>query len=148
MRRLCVLALNPTDSVTEGFLPAAGRLGLDVALLTDRPDAHRRAYAKAGTPLSLPPLRLVECDVRDFRDVVGRLSRLGAEGWRPDAVFTNSDHLQAQAALAADYFGLPGKDWKAAYRAKNKAELRRALAAAGGDAVRAAELLPGDDPAT
>ena len=40
--RLYLLALNPTDSVTEGFLPAAARLGLDVTVLTDQPDAHRR----------------------------------------------------------------------------------------------------------
>ena len=37
--RLYLLALNPTDSVTEGFLPAAARLGLDVTVLTDQPDA-------------------------------------------------------------------------------------------------------------
>lgn len=40
-----VLARNPTDSVTLGFLPAAGRLGLDVAVLTDQPDAHVDAGA-------------------------------------------------------------------------------------------------------
>lgn len=35
--RMYLLALNPTDSVTEGFLPAAARLGLDVTILTDQP---------------------------------------------------------------------------------------------------------------
>ncbi|MEU5190899.1 ATP-grasp domain-containing protein [Streptomyces klenkii] len=143
MRRLYLLALNPTDSVTEGFLPAAARLGLAVTLLTDRPDAHRRAYARhvarGGAPL--PELRLAACDVHDFREVISRIPALGA----PDAVFTNSDHLQTQAALAAAYFGLPGKDWRAALRAKNKAELRRSLAAAGLDAVWSAELGPGED---
>ncbi|MEV5243087.1 siderophore biosynthesis protein [Streptomyces cinnamoneus] len=141
--RLHLLALNPTDSVTEGFLPAAARLGLAVTLLTDQPDRHRRAYARhvadGGDPL--PDLDVVPCDVRDFREVVGRISALG----RPDAVFTNSDHLQVQAALAAEYFGLPGKDWRAAHKAKDKAELRRALAAAGLDAVWSLELAPGQD---
>ncbi|MEU5052198.1 ATP-grasp domain-containing protein [Streptomyces sp. NPDC021096] len=142
--RLHLLALNPTDSVTEGFLPAAARLGLAVTLLTDQPDAHRRAYERhvAGGGEPLPELDVHPCDVRDFREVIGRISALG----RPDAVFTNSDHLQTQAALAADYFGLPGKDWRAALRAKNKAQLRRSLAEAGLDAVFCAELAPGEDP--
>ncbi|MFH8985791.1 ATP-grasp domain-containing protein [Streptomyces varsoviensis] len=143
--RLHLLALNPTDSVTEGFLPAAARLGLDVTLLTDQPEAHRAAYDRyAAGGGTLPAQLAVEgCDVRDFRDVISRGARLGPG---PDAVFSNSDHLQVQAALAADYFGLPGKDWRAALRTKNKAHLRRALAASRLDAVRAAELAPGGDP--
>ncbi|MEV7138977.1 ATP-grasp domain-containing protein [Streptomyces tauricus] len=125
--RMYLLALNPTDSVTEGFLPAAARLGLDVTVLTDQPDAHRRVY---------PQIEIVECDVRDFRSVVSRVSTLG----RPDAVFSNSDHLQTQTALAADYFGLPGKDWRVALRTKDKAEMRRRLASAGADTVWSAEV--------
>lgn len=132
--RLYLLALNPTDSVTEGFLPAAERLGLSVTVLTDQPDAHREAYRG----LAAPP-EVLGCEVRDFREVVGTVSRHHA----PDAVFSNSDHLQTQTALAADYFGLPAKDWRATLRAKNKAQLRRHLAAAGPDAVRALELAPG-----
>ncbi|MFG2796590.1 ATP-grasp domain-containing protein [Streptomyces pseudovenezuelae] len=125
--RLYLLALNPTDSVTEGFLPAAARLGLDVTVLTDRPEAHSRTH---------PGTEVLECDVRDFRAVLTRIST----HHRPDAVFTNSDHLQTQAALVAAYFGLPGKDWRATLRAKDKAEMRRHLAASGVDAVRSAEL--------
>lgn len=132
--RLYLLARNPTDSVTDGFLPAARRLGLDVTVLTDQPGAHRR---RAPEPETLG------CDVRDFRAVIGRISAHR----RPDAVFTNSDHLQTQAALAADYFGLPAKSWRAAHATKDKAEMRRRLAAAGADPVRAAELPPGADPA-
>ncbi|WP_328403716.1 ATP-grasp domain-containing protein [Streptomyces sp. NBC_00390] len=131
--RLYLLALNPTDSVTEGFLPAARRLGIDVTLLTDQPDAHDAD----------PAVDVLECDVRDFRAVITSVSA----GRAPDAVFTNSDHLQTQAALAADYFGLPAKPWQAALRTKNKAEMRRTLAAAGIDAVRSAEVAPGQDPA-
>ncbi|MDC0769132.1 ATP-grasp domain-containing protein [Streptomyces sp. HD] len=125
--RLYLLALNPTDAVTEGFLPAAARLGLDVTVLTDQPDAHRRTY---------PDIEVLECDVRDFRAVITRIST----HHKPDAVFTNSDHLQTQAALAAAYFDLPGKDWRAALRCKDKAEMRRRLAAAGVDTVWSAEL--------
>ncbi|MGG8408669.1 ATP-grasp domain-containing protein [Streptomyces sp. 12297] len=131
--RLYLLALNPTDSVTEGFLPAAARLGLDVTVLTDQPGAHRR---------SAPDIEVLECDVRDFRAVITGISAHRP----PDAVFTNSDHLQTQAALAADYFGLPAKDWRAALHAKDKAQMRRRLAASGLDAVWSAELPAGADP--
>lgn len=131
--RMYLLALNPTDSVSEGFLPAARRLGIDVTLLTDQPEPHRR---------SSPDIEVLECDVRDYRAVITRI----ATHHRADAVFTNSDHLQTQAALAAAYFGLPAKDWRATLRAKDKAEMRRHLAAAGADAVWSAELAPGQDP--
>ncbi|MFE7836436.1 acetyl-CoA carboxylase biotin carboxylase subunit family protein [Streptomyces sp. NPDC057474] len=132
--RLYLLALNPTDSVTEGFLPAAARLGLDVTILTDQPDAHRTAYPEH------PEIEVLDCDVRDYRSVVTRIST----HHRPDAVFTNSDHLQTQAALAAHYFGVPGKDWRATLRGKDKGEMRRHLAAAGVDTVWSAEIT---DPA-
>ncbi|WP_435603881.1 ATP-grasp domain-containing protein [Streptomyces sp. bgisy130] len=131
--RMYLLALNPTDSVTDGFLPAAARLGLDLTILTDQPEAHRRVS---------PQTEVLECDVHDFRAVITRI----ANHHPAAAVFTNSDHLQTQAALAADYFGLPGKDWRAALRAKNKAEMRRHLAVAGADTVRSAELAAGEDP--
>jgi biotin carboxylase len=135
--QLYVPALNPTDSVTEGFLPAARRLGLDVTVLTDQPAAHRAAYADA------PGTEVLECDVRDFRAIVSRISRHRP----PAAVFTNSDHLQTQGALAADYFGLPAKSWQAALRTKDKAEMRRRLAAAGADTVWSVEVPAGGDPA-
>ncbi|MFJ9455608.1 acetyl-CoA carboxylase biotin carboxylase subunit family protein [Kitasatospora sp. NPDC101447] len=143
--RLYLLALNPTDSVTTGFLPAAARLGLDVTVLTDCADPHRQAYA--ALPFSAP--EILECDVRDFRAVVSLISRLAlsSPGHAPDAVFSNSDHLQTQTALAAEYFGLPAKDWKAALRAKDKGQLRRHLALTGQDTVWSAELAPGQDPA-
>jgi hypothetical protein len=136
-----LLALNPTDSVTEGFLPAARRLGLAVTVLTDQPAAHRAVGDGA-----YGGVEIAECPVRDFREVVSRI----AAGGRPGAVFSNSDHLQVQTALAAAYFGLPGKDWRAALRAKDKAQMRRRLAEADlppGIAVRAAEVPAGQDPA-
>ncbi|GAA3030316.1 hypothetical protein GCM10020000_03750 [Streptomyces olivoverticillatus] len=73
------------------------------------------------------------------------IARIAALDRRPEAVFTNSDHLQVQAALAADWFGLPGKGWRAALLTKNKAQMRRALAEAGLETVWSAELTrPGD----
>ncbi|MDL4772044.1 ATP-grasp domain-containing protein [Actinomadura xylanilytica] len=116
---LCLVAGKATDSVTYGFLPAAQRLGLDVVLLTDRPAAH------AGADRTV-----VECDVTDFREIIACAAA-------PAAVFSNSDFLQAPAALAAAYSGLPAKDWRAATRAKNKSLMRGHLA--GLDPVFAAD---------
>ncbi|WP_119729005.1 ATP-grasp domain-containing protein [Thermomonospora amylolytica] len=113
---LVLVAGKATDSVTHGFLPAAGRLGLRVTVLTDRPADHRERH---------PDLPVVECAVDDYRAVVDAVSALDGP---VRAIFSNSDFLQAPTALAAAYFGLPGKDWRAATRAKNKALLRRHLA--------------------
>ncbi|MBA2472139.1 MAG: ATP-grasp domain-containing protein [Pseudonocardiales bacterium] len=136
---IAFLALNPTHSVTEGLLPAAERLGAAVTLLTDSPDAHAHAYA--GRPYA--PAAILGCEVLDPFAVIGALSQLPT----PEALFTNSDHLQTQAALAASYLGWPGKDWTATLRTKNKALMRRHVAQAGLDVVFSAELGPKDDPA-
>jgi biotin carboxylase len=135
-QRLCLVALNPTDSVTEGFLPAAAALGLRVTLLTDQPAAHQRAYA--ARPAA--PDEIVACDVRDHLAIIDHVDRREPFA----AVFSNSDHLQTQTALAAGHAGLPAKDWRAALRAKNKAQMRRHLARTGVDHVWSRELLPGE----
>jgi len=174
------LALNRTDSITHGFLPAAQRLGARVTLLTDQPDQYEppshiagrtgpkqirseplradvacadvacaeqarpeQARPERARPEQARPERVVRCDVRNVSAVVGCVAELG----RPDAIFTNSDHLQVQAALAATYLGLPAKDWTAALRTKNKALMRRHLAAAGLDTVAMVDISPDDDPA-
>jgi biotin carboxylase len=123
--RLCLVTSKPTDAVTSGFLPAAERLGLDVLLLTDRPDDYKQA-------------QIIDCDVWDFRALISC-----AAGLRPDAVFSNSDHLQAQTALAAAYLGLPGKDWRSCLRAKDKSLMRRRLASTGTETVAFWDV---DDP--
>ncbi|WP_240506206.1 siderophore biosynthesis protein [Thermoactinospora rubra] len=125
--RLYLTAMKPTDSVTHGFLPAARALGCEVTILTDRPEQHPDA---------------VRCDVRDPRALIDAIEHLG----RPDAVFTNSDHLQTETALAASYFGLPGKDWRACLAAKNKYLMRRRLAEAGVEHVRSVRLPPRGPP--
>jgi biotin carboxylase len=147
--RLHLIASKPTDSVTFGFLPAAARLGVDVIVLTDQPEAHERALAVAcgltrpgpgtwadarGADPALP--HLVGCDPWDARALIALMTALPA----PDAVFSNSDHLQAQAALAAAYFGLPGKDWRSALRAKDKVLMRRRLTETGAEHVTAVEI--------
>jgi len=164
--RLCLVASKPTDSVIHGFLPAAARLGLEVLLLTDQPEAHELARTRArqlprpGCPRpgtaagdsdegdsdesdggagDDPPVRLLGCDVWDARELIGAIAGLPAQ----HAVVSNSDHLQSQTALAAAYFDLPGKDWRAALRAKDKFLMRRRLAEAGIEHVAAAEIRPG-----
>jgi len=147
--RLYLIASKPTDSVIYGFLPAAARLGLDVVLFTDRPEEHERARAGARRlprPGCLPadgehgadpaPVRVVGCDVWDTTELIRAIAALP----RPDAVFSNSDHLQTQTALAAAYFGLPGKDWRSCMRAKNKSLMRRRLTETGTEHVTIAEI--------
>lgn len=126
---IVVLATVPTEAVLDGFLPAAQRLGLPVLLLTDSPDA----WPSVGAEMR-------ECDVHGPRAVLD----LVTQGRRPAAIFSNSDHLQVPTALVADYLGLPGKDWRAALRGKDKALMRRALADAGLDAVWACSLTAGE----
>ena len=158
--RLCLIASKPTDAVTYGFLPAAERLGLEVFLLTDQPEAHVGALARAaevsaswaggtgpagerapGGNLPGPGMSIVPCDVHDTRALIGRIAGLPVM----DAVFTNSDHLQMQVALAADYFGRPGKDWRSALRAKNKPLMRHRLAVTGAEKVAMAEITADGD---
>lgn len=124
---LVLLARNPTDSVTLGLLPAAHRAGLQVRMLTDDPAAHRAVYAEAHGELGYPEPQVDGCAVTDVRAV------LAAIGSRPAAVLSNSDHLQTQNALTADYFGLPGKDWRSAIRARDKGLMRMTLQQANFD---------------
>ena len=130
MQDLIVLAHVPTDSVNEGFLPAAKALGLSVTLLTDCADAHRAHFAKKGLPAY--PDDILSCDVFNPLAVIDQLSHRTPS---PSAIFSNSDHLQTSTAVAADYFGLPRKDWHTTYRAKNKAEMRARLQSLGIDTL-------------
>ncbi|WP_422771532.1 ATP-grasp domain-containing protein [Plantactinospora sp. WMMC1484] len=133
--RLYLTALNPTDSVLDGFLPAAARLGLPVTVLTDQPAAWPADPAeRSGAEVS-------GADVRDVRGVLDAVHR----GEPAVALLSNSDHLQAPTALAAEYLGLPGKDWRAALRAKDKRLTRRTVAEAGLDRVAVVALGPDDD---
>jgi biotin carboxylase len=142
--RLYLVASKPTDAVTYGFLPAADRLGLEVTVLTDQPAAHDKALAAAADTAAADcaPACILGCDVHDFRALIRCIGDLPV----PDAVFSNSDHLQVQTAMAACYLGLPGKDWRASLRAKDKLLMRRWLAAAGIEQTRAVEVTAATDP--
>jgi biotin carboxylase len=133
-----LLARNPTDTVTHGLLPAAHDLGLPVRVLTDEPEAHRRAYADLpGRP------EVVGCAVSDVRAVLATIEATGT----PIAVISNSDHLQVQTALVAHYLELPGKDWRSAQRARDKGLMRARLRSAGLDDTPCYRLVPGTDTA-
>lgn len=123
MRELIINAHVPTDSVNQGFIPAAKSLGLSVILLTDCAQAHREHFAKQD--LLACPDEIIACDVFNPLAVIDAIT---SRQQPPTAIFSNSDHLQSSTALAAEYFGLPGKDWQTTYRAKNKAEMRKRLA--------------------
>ncbi|MGI5525276.1 ATP-grasp domain-containing protein [Micromonospora sp. CA-259024] len=127
--RLYITALNPTDAVLEGFLPAAAALGLPVTVLTDRPEEWS---------VDVPVAR---CAVREAAAVVAATAST-----RPVALLSNSDHLQEATAIAARELGLPGKDPDAARVCKDKAAARRAIAAAGLDLVRTVTIDPGAVP--
>ena len=108
-------------AVTEGFLPAAHRLGLPVVLVTDHRLDHLQYF---GEMTDNAPLQIIECDVFNPLSVIDALRSAGI---RPAAVFSNSDHLQTATALVATGFGLPAKDWRICYAAKNKAAMRERL---------------------
>ena len=147
--RVYLIASKVTDSVIYGFLPAARRLGLELTVLTDQPEAHERAIAAArgarrpgaiGAPADPGQPAVAGCDPWDLRSLIPRLAELPPA----DAIVSNSDHLQTQTALAADYFARPGKDWRAALRARDKVLMRRRLAQTGAEHVAAAEVMAGE----
>jgi biotin carboxylase len=123
-----------------------------VTVLTDRPAAHASAYADRPVSPPLAPVlpllaegdarypvpRIEYCDVTDHRALIAALGEAPAA----DGLFSNSDHLQAQTALAAARLGLPGKDWWSALCAKRKPLMRGTLARAGIERVRFAKIGP------
>ncbi|MBO3155177.1 ATP-grasp domain-containing protein, partial [Dermatophilus congolensis] len=122
-----LLARNPNHSLTHGYLPAAHRLGLNTTILTDHPNDY--------TPTT--NTRIINCNVLNHHDVITTISNHP----HPDVILSNSDHLQTQTALAAAYYNLPGKDWRATLHTKNKALMRRQLARHGAG-ITTTELPP------
>jgi hypothetical protein len=122
LAQLVIIAHVPTHAVTHGFLPAAARLGLDVALLTDKPEENAGA---AGA-------RILPCDVFNPVSVIDCICN---HDLRPAAIFSNSDHLQTSTAMAAQFFQVPHKPVAGCYRAKHKGEMRRCLERQGIETV-------------
>ncbi len=122
MNELILISHVVNASVSEGFLPAACKLGLNVVLLTDCAQQQRQHFSREG--LAAYPHEIVDCDVFNPLAVIEAITERPRP---PAAIFSNSDHLQTVTAMAAAYFGLPGKDWRVTYRAKNKAQMRAYL---------------------
>lgn len=130
MKEIIIIAHIATDSVNEGFIPAAKTLGLHVVLLTDCAPQHREHFTQPD--MAGYPDEIIACDVFNPLAIIDTVTR---RAQRPVAIFSNSDHLQTSTAMAARYFGLSAKDWLTTYRAKNKAEMRAHLAALGIDTL-------------
>lgn len=91
-------------AVTEGFIPAAQKLGYPVVLLTDHAVAHNQVLDDS--------VRVIECEVFNPLSILDTLTEWGIT---PAALFSNSDHLQTATAIAATAIGLPTKDWQICY---------------------------------
>jgi biotin carboxylase len=107
------------NAIVDGFIPAAHALDHDVIVLTDHGHAHQQALAN---------VRVHECDVFNPIAVIDLIAALNIE---PQAVFSNSDHLQTCTALVAELLGLPAKPSKVCYHAKNKHWMRKRLESLG-----------------
>ncbi|HCI5999560.1 TPA: ATP-grasp domain-containing protein [Klebsiella variicola subsp. variicola] len=122
-------------AVTEGFVPAARRLGYPVVLLTDHPMAHNQLLDDS--------IRVIECDVFNPLSILDTLTEWGII---PAALFSNSDHLQTATAIAATALGLPAKDWQICYAAKEKWRMRQRLQEHNLPSVWSTQLLPDAEP--
>lgn len=122
-------------AVTEGFIPAAQRLGYSVILLTDHAMAHNSKVDDSVT--------VIECEVFNPLSILDTLTEWGIT---PAALFSNSDHLQTATAIAATALGLPAKNWQICYAAKEKWRMRQRLKALGQPSVWSAQLLPDASP--
>ncbi|MEQ9108862.1 MAG: siderophore biosynthesis protein PvsA [Limnobacter sp.] len=121
------------NAIVDGFIPAAQALNHDVIVLTDHGHAHQQALAN---------VRVHECDVFNPIAVIDLIAALNIE---PQAVFSNSDHLQTCTALVADLLGVPAKPWKICYHAKNKHWMRKRLESLGLPTIWS-QTIRGTDP--
>jgi biotin carboxylase len=137
---LVILSHVRHAAITEGFLPAAKRLGLPTVMITDHRLDHLEYFSAHPEHA---PHHIIECDVFNPLSVIDVLHSAGIQ---PAAVFSNSDHLQTATALVAEAFALPAKPWRIAYAAKNKAAMRERLRALGLPTPWFASLAPGQAP--
>lgn len=123
-----IIAHVPTDSVMEGFLPELRIKGQELRLVTDQPDLYHE-YIEQGV---LTPNEIVAADVFNPVAIINALTQAIII---PAAIFSNSDHLQTATAIAAEFYNLPTKNWKACYRTKNKRVMRDTINASELDSV-------------
>lgn len=118
--QMVIITHVENSAVTEGFIPAALKLGYDLVVITD----HKLAYKHHFSMVEKGPKQILECDVFNPLAIIDLLD---GHAFKPSVVFSNSDHLQACTALVAEYFSCPGKNWKTCYKSKNKAQMREEL---------------------
>lgn len=116
---------------TDDFVRAAARMGVDVALGTDRCHVLAETWAEGALPL-------------DFRTPTAAADALvEAAGLAPIAGFVATDERTAYiAALAASRLGLRGNPPDAVGAAWNKLAFRRRMTAAGAAQPRFVEVAP------
>ncbi|WP_261840837.1 ATP-grasp domain-containing protein [Aliamphritea ceti] len=123
-----IVAHVPTASITEGFLPELRRRNQPLLVVTDQPVLHQELIEQGL-------LYADEILAVDVFNPIAILNLLNQNFIEPVAIFTNSDHLQTSTAIVADYYGLPNKDWRACFQAKNKLAMRRVIQDAGLDTL-------------
>lgn len=109
------------DAVTHGFVPAAKAMDLHVVLITDHKLSHLELASRDS---HFNPDAILECDVFNPLEIIETITE---NELKPDAIFSNSDHLQTSTAICAQFFGLPAKDWSVTLKAKNKHLTRQVL---------------------
>lgn len=109
------------DAVTHGFVPAAKAMDLHVVLITDHKLSHLELASRDS---HFNPDVILECDVFNPLEIIETITE---NELKPDAIFSNSDHLQTSTAICAQFFGLPAKDWSVTLKAKNKHLTRQVL---------------------
>jgi biotin carboxylase len=129
-----LLLLLPTATYRAAdFLTAARALGAEVAVASER-----RLVSMGDAQLTLDL-----CRPEAAAEAIATL----AEEKPLDAVVAVDDQGVRVAALVAERLGLPGNPPEAAAATRDKAAMRRALAAAGVPQPEHRTLGPGDDPA-
>jgi biotin carboxylase len=133
-----VLLLLPTATYrAEDFLAAAGAVGADVVVASERRQALRGAMGDRALRVDLRrPDRAADA-------VVELAGRIGL-----DAVVAVDDGGVATAALAGERLGLPHNPPAAVAATRDKAAMRRAFRDAGIPQPAFRELRPGDDAGT
>ena len=99
------------DAVTHGFVPTAKAMGLEVILITD----HKLKHLKLSEDDQVfSPDEILECDVFNPLELIETITN---QELQPNAIFSNSDHLQTSTAICAQFFRVPAKDWKVTLKA-------------------------------
>lgn len=109
------------DAVTHGFVPAAKAMDFHVVLITDHKFNHLKLVDQDN---HFNPDDILECDVFNPLELIEVITE---HHLIPEAIFSNSDHLQTSTAICAQFFNLPAKDWTVTLKAKNKHLTRQVL---------------------